>query len=444
MKTYFTYALLTALAAASLVHCSSTVTVTGNNDVSDDNVSDDDGTNNGSGGSAASTGAGGDVGSGGSTQSGSGGVQFGSGGGGGEDCVETIVEGESPHKPVDIIFVIDKSFGMADAIDSVEQNIYANFAQLILNNSLDYRIIMLTAHGDSNSVGDHELCVGPPLAGTTNCAGPPVNVPGQFYHYSVEVQNFNSLCKVLNTFDGTEPDEFNLAPGGWQQWLRPQAQKVFVEISDANSFCSWNGNFFNSGGSVAQGQQVAVDFDNALLALSPLQFGTAASRNYVFHSLIGLGALNPQMPFEPWTPADPVTTTECSQGGIGPGTGYQWLSKGTRGLRFPMCNPLGYSSILPNIANAIDKDSEISCELAVPDPPMGQQLDLNTLTVLYTPMGNGMPVEFTKVDNAGQCGIDNFYIENNLLHICPVSCATIEADFGAKVEIKIQCPPTSR
>lgn len=433
MKTKLTYSALALLAASSLIYCSSE----SNND---DGSSESNTTAVGSGGAGGTTsGDGGSATGMGGNATGIGGMfnPIGSGGNGGS-CVDLVVEGESQLKPADIIFVIDNSGSMGQEIASVEQNINTNFAQVMAASNVDYRIIMVAEHG----TGSTDVCITPPLSGTTNCSGPPVNVPGQFYHYSRNVQSHDSFCRLLDTFDGTQPDDYNLAPGGWQQWLRPEAIKVFVEMSDDGASCTWNGKNFNDGNNIMQGQVAAVEFDKALLGLSPLHFGTQANRNYLWYSIVALAPKNAANPLEPWNEFDPVTTSECTPGAVDPGTAYQWLSKGTGALRFPLCDPSGYNVVFQDIANGIEEGTKVACELALPEPPMGQELDLETLTVVYTPMGSGTPVELEQVASASACAINKFYIEGDLIKICPASCTVIENDNNAKLQIKLACGGT--
>jgi hypothetical protein len=401
------------------------------------------------GGSAQGGSAQGGSAQGGSAQGGDGGVAGGPNGGGvptggggatggmggqGGSCTDLVVDGVNTVKPADIVFVVDNSGSMGEEIAGIESNINTNFAQVMAAGGIDYRVIMVAQHGSSSLY----VCVQPPLSSTTNCNGPPGNVPNQFYHYSVNVQSHDSFCKVLNTFYGTESDQYNLAPGGWSQWLRPEALKVFIEMSDDGASCTWNGNNYNDGNSEAQGQTAAVDFDQDLLALSPLHFGSAANRNYVWYSIIGMGPKNPAMPLEPWLPTDPVTTTECTPGAVDPGTAYQWLSKGTGGLRFPICDPSGYSTIFNDIAAGVGDAVSQACEYEVP-LVMGQPANPADLTLLYTPQSMGAPTTLTLVPSVSNCGADNFYVNNGLITICPTSCAAVDADVNPKVEVSIAC-----
>ncbi len=405
-------------------------------------------TSNGSGGASSSS-------------SGSeGGINFtnqGGNGGSGGSCADIVAEANIIYKPADIIFVIDNSGSMNGEIAGVEQNINQNFAQIIGASSIDYRIIMLTDHG----AGSLDVCIEAPLStipiGGCNSIGsnPPGTNAGLFYHYSKDVYSHDSLCIVLDTLYGNKPDEFSQAPMGWSQWLRPEAVKVFVELSDDGVSCTstTNSNNYNDSDNINAGKQVAVDFDKDLLAASPLHFGTAASRNYLWYSIVGLQAKylnnNPQFPAamkgDPWESFEDVTSEKCTPGSVSPATAYQWLSKGTGALRFPLCDPTGYNVVFNDIAAGVVSGATVPCEFELPDPPPGQMLDLDTISVLYKPT-NGPTEEFLQVKTAQECGLaaDKFYIDGDLIKLCPKACEKVTADEGAKIDIKINCggPPT--
>jgi hypothetical protein len=374
---------------------------------------------------------------------GDGGIMLTTGGSGGTGtggaCADVVVEADVKIKPADIIFVIDNSGSMNEEIQAVEQNINVNFAQIIGASMVDYRIIMLTDHGS----GTWDVCIGPPLSNTVDCNGPPVENPGLFYHYSVNVQSTDSLCKILNTIygpmGGGEADQYNLYPQGWISLLRPEAVKVFVEITDDSISCNWNGNNYTDYASIQQGQQTAVDFDQDLLAHAPGQFGTVAQRNYLFYSIVGMPA-NAQSMNGEWNEFDPVQSGTCPTG-VSPGYGYQWLSKGTEVLRFPVCNTQSYDAIFNDIAAGVVEGTEVPCEIAVPEPPPGKTLDPNSLSVLYTPGGGGPTQEFEQVPSAAACGLaDNrFYVENDTIYLCPAACDAVTLDQMATLEVKVQC-----
>ena len=369
-----------------------------------------------------------------------GGNQGGNGSGGG--CVNIELEATSVIAPSDIIIAIDNSGSMSDEIAAVEANIDVNFAQILAASQVDYQVIMVTDHGP-NSLN---VCIGPPLAGTTDCSGPPVEVPNQFYHYDVNVQSHDSLCKILNTLmgpqGGGEADQNGFHPGGWISLLRQNAVKTFIEITDDGIVCNWNGNSFNDQDQIQPGQDVAVAWDAALLGAAPFQFGTVADRNYLFYSIVGLPEKSPD-PLQPYAATEPVVTGVCTAStAYAPGTGYQWLSRGTGGLRFPVCQYQSYDNVFQDIANGVVSGSLLPCDIQLPeDLP---DLDYQSLVVNYTPGGGGMPEKWTQVASQAACGVsDNtFYVDTvaNTLHLCPNASAKVENDTGeANLDVTAEC-----
>ena len=69
-------------------------------------------------------------------------------------CAQQKVRAEhGSRRPVDIIFVIDNSGSMADEIASVRKNIQTDFASIIEDSGVDYRVIMVSRFGlDRKSV----------------------------------------------------------------------------------------------------------------------------------------------------------------------------------------------------------------------------------------------------------------------------------------------------
>ncbi len=309
---------------------------------------------------------------------------------------------------VDIIFVIDNSGSMGEEIEAVENNINVNFADIIQASQIDYRIILISKHGRSSQLA---ICVRSPLSGTT-CQPKPPNRPAntsRFFHYDAEVGSWNSLELILSTYN--RPDVHGFAPNGWSGWLRPNAQRVFVEITDDESNLS------------------ASAFETALLALSPANFGTAQHRNYVFLSIVGLAKNTPAT--RAWEPADPIQTARCGTGSMAPGIQYQELSRRTGGLRFPICEYASFDAVFEAIAGEVIEDV-LACELALP----AIAPDPDTLEVEYTPGdGSGIRV-LERVATAGSCtGAGGFYLDGGTVRLCPAACAEVQADPGADLAL---------
>src|SRR5262245_41468625 len=173
------------------------------------------------------------------------------------------------------------------------------------------------------------------------------------------------LCKVLSTIQGNQTDEFGVQ--SWVPWLRPEALKAFVTVGATGTWCQYNNLTLSDGGDINMGQQVALAWDSALLNLSPSQFGTSSARNYVIESFVGAV---PKMNFEPYFPDESVQVASCN--GMDPGTGVQWLSKGTNALRAATCDSNNFSAMLPQAAGDIIRSASDRCIIHIPDPPMGQ------------------------------------------------------------------------
>lgn len=340
--------------------------------------------------------------------------------------------------PVDIIIVIDNSGSMGNEIKGVQDNININFAAIIDKSGLDYRVILVSEHGSYD--GPESICIEAPLSGIPagGCDDPPaqpVNNPDTFYHYSISISSHNAWCQLFDTFDGSEKDQFNLAPNGWQEWLREDSIKTFIAISDDGSNCGP----YNDHNNAPDGTSTAAMFDEDLQALSPLHFGDSPqNRNYLYYSIVAMGYNDP--PTEPYTPKDPIILTECPTA-ADPGTGHQAMSKLSEALRFPICDTTSYDVVFSAIADGVIKNAKIVCDFPVPEPPMGKTLDLESVLVEYTPMGMGDPEFFMQVDGLDQCGPMAFYIEDEIVHLCPETCDAVQLDKDAKIGLQFSCDP---
>ncbi len=343
-------------------------------------------------------------------------------------------------KPVDIIIIIDNSGSMSAEIKGVEQNINDNFAQIIEKSGLDYRVIMVSRHGNSNST---RVCIEEPLsgipAGGCPAAPQPINNPGKFYHYSHTVASRNAWCKALQTFNGAGVDEFGFAPMGWQTWLREDSLKVFLAISDDRVSCSYEGQSYEDGNTVNGANTAANNFEPRLFAKSPLHFGDSAeTRNYVWYSLIGMAYNMP--PEKAYAPEDPIITAKCPQG-VNAGPGHQALSNKSGGLKFPLCDPTKYDAIFTGIANEVVEDAKISCEFAIPEAPQGTTLDEDSIVVAVTPDGQNEPILFQQVDGIEQCDDMSFYVLDGNVILCPAACTAVQSQKDIDIEVEFTCEP---
>ena len=328
------------------------------------------------------------------------------------------------RRPVDIIFVIDNSGSMTEEIVAVQNNLNRNFADAMSRSGLDYRVILVSSHGDALS--RQSVCVSAPLASNASCspvpAKPGINPP-RFYQYSIEIESTDSFTRLLNSYNGTEKDQFGLAPLGWSQWLRSDAFKVFIEITDDNSATT------------------ETAFDAQLLAKSPAHFGTAANRNYAFYTIGGFKENSPAT--KAWAPTDPLQTALCTGGGGGGAVNssqiYQRLSILTGGLRFPICQYASFDAIFANVASGVISGSKVACDFALPTPAPGQTIDLSSVRLEYTPMGTGVVTTLAQVKDAAACAPSSFYIDKDRIVMCPDTCGVIEKDSKAQVQVVYDC-----
>lgn len=353
-------------------------------------------------------------------------------------CAVTSSQATLGKKPVDIIFVVDNSGSMSDEIIGIQDNINVNFAQIIGASGLDYRVIMVSRHGEA--VGPESICISPPLSGNATCNPPPAQPTNgaRFFHYSTEIDSHNSLRKIRDTYN--TPDEFNQPAGGWSTWLRADALKVFVEVTDDEARSMTGGQNDPTTDPIG----TANAFETALFGLTPKMFGDANNRNYVFHSIVGLAENNPAT--KAWEPNDPVQTTKCRYADNSESEHhaptYQELSKRTGGLRFPVCEFGSYDSVFQTIAQGVVAGAQIACDFAIPDPPTGETLDLSRVAVAYTPGSGGSTQYFSQAMNSAACVPNAFYIENNRIYLCPDACTTVKADSSGKVDVLFTCGST--
>ena len=360
-----------------------------------------------------------------------------------DDCTNACVFPPSPCgtqsyqatldvSPVDIIISIDNSGSMGQEIVGVQDNINVNFAQIIEDAGLDYRVIMVTQHGRANP--DENVCIEAPLSGIPmgGCANPPqapVHNPPIFFHYSTNIGSHNVWCELLDEFPNTATDQFGET--GWGQWLRPNAVKTFIVISDDGIDCGP----YDDNDNANDGMATAADFNDDLLALDP-QFGQANDLNYSYFSIVGMDFNNPAT--EPYTPADPIVNGRCPSAAAN-GTGHQALSILTDGLRFPLCDTSSYDSVFEGIAQSVISGSPVSCELPLPDPPNMQPINTASIVIEYVPGGMGNPIDFQQVMDAQSCAPNSFYIENDTIYLCPDTCDLVQGDVDAELNIEYLC-----
>lgn len=332
-------------------------------------------------------------------------------------CAMSETRATAVVRPVDIIFVIDNSSSMEAEIRAVQENININFAQRIAESGVDYRIIMLSAHGIASR---WQVCISQPLSGHSCSPVPerPINTD-RFFHYSFDIGSNTGLYSTLLTYDIA--DFWQTAPGGWSTWLREDAYKVFIYFTDDN-----------------ENLTTSAQFDEELLSMSRAHFGTAEERNYVVHSIVGIAPR--AISNEAYPPTDPIVSEVC-QGtdlGVNEGRRYQELSILTGGLRFPLCRFGEYDVIFRRVASGVVSGAALPCRYALPTSG-GDPVDPDRIILQYR-SGLGANNNLTRVSDAAACINNGWYLSNGgEITLCSQTCEVLTADLTGQVRVLAGC-----
>jgi hypothetical protein len=352
-----------------------------------------------------------------------------------EACAMQVARARrGPSKPLDVIFVIDNSGSMDDEIAAVRDNINASFAALIEASGADFRVIMLSQYGLLGTT----VCIEPPLAGAECSAGLGLAATNgsKFFHYDVNVDSLNPLCKMLESFD--KPDASGRTPGGWQEYLRPDAHKAFILITDDSASCAYADDdvTVTFGAQGADPFEDALMFHSALLAKAPEQFGVPPDVRYQFYSFVGMRPSEPES--APYFPHEDLVTERCDTAANN-GLQYQALSVITDSLRYPVCEGRGFDAVFRVLAQNVVESIKAQCTFEIPAAPPEQQIDVSTISMRYQSAGQGAGVLFEQVTSDDACNDHAFYILENRLELCAQACAVVQADEGAEVEVLYDC-----
>ena len=347
-------------------------------------------------------------------------------------CVINEEPAELVKQPVDIIVLLDNSGSMDDEAAAVEANINVNFASVLANSGVDYRVILISRHRseprEDGKPSSTSICVQSPLSGLASCDAAPQPVFSErFRQYSTKIESDDSFDVALDTyvppFDSSYEDKFDQAPLGWSAWLRPGAKKVFLEVTDADEDMS------------------ATSFINELTRLAPEHFGSdPAHPGFVFHSIVGLVEKNP--PTAAYLPTEAVTAEKCT-GNAGDvtsaGQTYQELSRLTGGLRFPLCQFDAYDVVFQRIAEDVVLTRGVACDFPIPAPPRGLALDLDNIAIAFASGTGGTTAQLGQAPTSSACQADAFYIAGGRLNLCPEVCSRVRSDPLAAVSVLFTC-----
>ena len=345
-------------------------------------------------------------------------------------CVAQSLRAQHEKRPVDAIFVIDNSSSMTDEIAAVRASIDRDFAQLVDQSGVDLRVVLLSRFG----AGGTDVCIEPPLAAAPCSAGLSATNSPHFFQYNQEINSNDALCQLLETLDHADAD--GRAPGGFQDWLRPEAQKAFVIFSDDQALCAYRERgvevAFTGGDPVAD----ALLFHQTLLAKAPNQFGVPPDVRYQFFSIVGLSPS--ATPGQPLFPSDPLQPNTCDTAPAA-GLSYQELSIITDALRYPICEGRSFDTVFRALARSVVDSSSADCDFELPEDPKNQIIDPRTIDLVVHGSGNAAPLRLTQVLSSSACNdAGSFYIDGRI-QLCPSACALVKRDAAPEIELLYGC-----
>ena len=343
-------------------------------------------------------------------------------------CATATAAATVESLPVDIIWVVDNSSSMAPAIDQVIQGLNG-FASLISSRGFDYHVVMLSLRNvDRNAVtGRYAVCIPPPLAGDSTCGNGP-----RFFHSNVQIYSTQPLDQLLGTLGQTTGYSMGEMRGGepWRQFLRPNATKTIVVVTDDNSRLSANNFLHFRGGPNPM---------NGNLILPPGILDSSWGGlfdNYTFNGIYGWG-----------DPTDPSVTCRFPGGATpsSPGPVYTTLVNGSMGERAQICDGASaWTPFFQSVASTVERTSRVACDVAIPTPPDGSVLDPTRVNVVFN---GATTTTLGKVANAAACGANGgWYYDNDTtpmrVILCPASCDRAQTELrgtGRGLNVQFGC-----
>lgn len=334
-------------------------------------------------------------------------------------------------KQVDIVFVIDNSASMIEEIAAIRTNINQNFAALIRQSGVDFRVVLLSLYGS----GGTTICIDPPLSGASCSEGLYATNSDTFFHYNLEVASGDALCLLLYAFDHPDPEQ--RAPQGFGTWLRPDAEKVFVVITDDSASCRYRGGQDAVAFGVVDSDpyEDALLFHRTLLSLAPAQFAAPPRPPYRFYSIVGIAPAGPAA--DAWFPDQPLNPDTCE---TAPSAGlvYQATSILTDALRYPVCEGRSFDAVFRVLARDVIEASKVACVFQLPRAPDEQAIDVATVRVEYHAEAQPQNL-LEQVPDASRCNARSFYLTGDRIELCPQACKAVQTDPSTEINVLYGC-----
>ena len=310
-------------------------------------------------------------------------------------CAAISQQARNQRAPVDIVIAVDNSGSMSEEIAFVRDQLNV-FSQRVVESGVDARIILISApyappaardeddeDDESDESEDNGLCIAPPL-GSGSC--PSDSRGPRFVHVAQEVKSHDALALIIDTFPA------------WQARLRTESNKVFVVVSDdaADESPQW--------------------FEQRVAALP--------------------GGL-----FSSWSFSGIFCFSKCPEAAA-IGVGYSELVRRTGGVAGDLCQQ-DFGPVFEALAHAIVASSALACSWDIPAPPAGLAFDRDRVNVQYRG-ANTPPTQLLQTASLAGCGPSGGWhyddeIAPRRIVACPVSCAALQSDPGAEVDVLFGC-----
>ena len=299
-------------------------------------------------------------------------------------CAGTEVAADFVTRPSDIIWVVDQSGSMDQETAYVQAKIN-DFVTLIGASNIDYRVVMIASPSGSNAI-----CVPGPLG------GPSCGNNTQFRLVDQRVGSRDGPSLAISRY------------AMYSDFLREDALKHFVFVTDDNSSMS------------------AANFTSGVGALQP----AGMFDGFKVHGIYAFGSGN-------------NGCTGAFGSGAANGTVYTTLISQTGGAAGVICTG-DWTQVFQDITAAVVAGSQVSCELAIPEPPMNETLDPAKVNVRYQVGGVAPGATLPQVSVETDCAsAGGWYYDDNAapttIHLCPATCTNVQSDPMANVKVEFGC-----
>ncbi|MEZ4450625.1 MAG: hypothetical protein R3B09_14180 [Nannocystaceae bacterium] len=304
-------------------------------------------------------------------------------------CVPMVYPNALVKQPIDILLYIDASSSMAGVIKNIKEQIAGSLFSTLEAAEVDYTVTIIAPY-PLVCIDWHQM---------VDCAAkdPPM-IADHFYHASI------------GTASSGVPDHYaSLLLDPWATWWRPDALKVIVGFTD--------------GEKSPNGAAAAEAFE---MMIEPL----IAPADYVVHTISGLTPAGSLL-----QPDAPLANGACNGGDdSGPALKAQQVSIDTGGLRASVCG-LDAQALFDAIAQS-SITSSIACDIEIPGTMVDDVINPDNLEVRLEPGGGEPVVVLENVADEASCVGLSYWLEANVVHLCPDACAAAKAKADASVEIE--------